>query len=489
MKKRARLLALLLVVVMVTALFAACGNDNEPSNTTVATDGTTTADTSGDATDPSSTPADTTPGETSDIDVAGYNFTIVGNGDVFPQENEDGSYSSQTEEQLADELAALEERLGITLEQVEYTSDNRLEQVTTAALGGLKIGDLLWLRQRDFFPAAKANALLPLDDPQLVDAGLNYQDETRWYQPVMEWTQLFDHPWGLVVASEYIAAQTGYFVTFNKELCSSAGYDDMYQLVRDMEWTWDVYREIARETTRDTDGDGTPDIWGTGATAWGNEAVTNGVQFIGEVDGKWQMTIDSEAGVEALQFLYDLNYGDGTRWDADSGECREGFANGMVTFNWANMGHINGSSEVVFNSEHDYGIIPMPKGPNATEYASMTDNNNAFVIQAANEDLDKAVAIMNEWALIVNDTESYLDILNDGRCRTEDDMEMMVDYIIPNYTLNMGKMTQDIWYIVDYNQVDAGIIATISYLGWTPQQAIEAHREMLNNALDAFFDQ
>ena len=345
------------------------------------------------------------------------------------------------------------------------------------------------MRQYEIWPAAKANALLPLDDQTLVDAGLNYQDETRWYQTAVKWTELFGHPWGLRVASKYVAIPSGYFVCFHKERCASAGYADMYQIVRDKQWTWDKYREIARAVTKDTDGDGVNDIWGTGATAWGNEAVTNGVDFVGEVDGKWQMTIGSEAGIRALQFLYDMNYGDGTRLDEGSGACREAFANGTVAFNWSNMGHINGPGQTIYESEHDYGIIPMPMGPDATEYYSMTDNNDAFVIMAANKDLDKVVPIMNEWALIVNDTESYLDILNDGRCRTEDDMEMMVDYIIPNYTLNMGKMTQDIWYVVDYNQVDSGIIATISYLGWTPQQAIEAHRDKLNAALDAFFDQ
>ena len=264
----------------------------------------------------------------------------------------------------------------------------------------------------------------------------------------------------------------------------------MYQLVRDNEWTWDVYREIAREVTKDTDGDGTPDIWGTGATAWGNEAISNGVQFIGEVDGKWQLTISSEAGIRALQFLYDMNYGDGTRFDSETtGEAREAFVNGTVAFNWANMGSIDGPESAIFGAEHDYGIIPMPMGPDATEYYSMTDNNKAFVIQAANEDLDKAVAIMNEWALILNDTESYLDVLDDGRCRTEDDMEMMVEYIIPNYALNMAKMNEDIWNLVDDDGNNGGIISEVSYNGMTPQQAIEAYEARVNAALDSFFDQ
>ena len=478
MKKCSRFLALVLALVMIAAVFAGCGKGgNEP-------DSTTTAPQSGDETTgpDDTTPDTTTPG--TDLGLEGYNFTIVGNGDVFPEENEDGTYKNQKEEELADKLAELEARLGVTIENMEFAGDNRLELVTTAALGGLTIGDLLWMRQPQFWPAAKANALLPLDDQKLVDAGLNYQDETRWYQPAMKWTEMFGHPWGLIVASEYVAVPTGYFVTFNKELCASAGYDDMYQLVRDKKWNWDVYRDIARKVTKDTDGDGTPDIWGTGATAWGNEAVSNGAQFIGEVDGKWRLTINSDAGIQALQFLYDMNYGDKTRWDVSSGECRQAFADGTIAFNWANMGHINGPGETIFNSEHDYGIIPMPMGPNATEYCSMHGDLDAFVIQSANQNLDKVIAVANEWALIVNDTESYLNVLDDGRCRTEEDKKMMLEYVIPNYTLNLGTASDEAWELID-----EGIISGVSYDGMTPQQAIETYEAQINAALDKFFGQ
>ena len=490
MKKHSRLLALLLVLVMVMTAFAACGNNgNDP-------DSTTTAPQSGDATTPS--PDDTTvpdgttaqPDDTTvpDTTYDGYEFTIMGTGDVFPETNEDGSYKNQNEEELADKLAELEQRLDITITKLDFAGD-KLEAVTASAMGGTKLADLLWLHQQQYWPAAKANALLPLDDQTLVNAGLNYQDETRWYQPAMEWTRMFDEIWGLRVASKYVAVPTGYFVNFNKELCASAGYDDMYELVRKNEWNWDVYRDIARKVTKDTDSDGVNDIWGTGATAWGNEAISNGVQFVGEVDGKWQMTIGSEAGIRALQFLYDMNYGDGTRRDGSSGECREAFANGTVAFNWSNMGHINGPGQTIYESEHDYGIIPMPMGPDATEYYSMTDNNDAFVLMAANKDLDKVVPIMNEWALIVNDTESYLEILDDGRCRTEEDMEMMVDYIIPNYAVNLGKMTNDVWAQVDDDDNGGGLISEVSYNGMTPAAAVEAYAPKINAALDAFFEQ
>ncbi|MBR5540124.1 MAG: hypothetical protein IKU56_01945, partial [Clostridia bacterium] len=195
-------------------------------------------------------------------------------------------------------------------------------------------------------------------------------------------------------------------------------------------------------------------------------------------------TIDSEAGVEALQFLVDMNYADGTRWDEGSGACRQAFANGTITFNFADMGHINGPGSALFDSNHDYGIIPMPNGPRATEYSSMTDTCKALWMQASNMDYEKTVAIMNEWALIVNDEEGFLSLLDDGRCRTEEDKEMLVNYVLPNYTLNLGCMSEEIWDIVD-----SGLISGVSYYGMTPQQAIETYKDSLNAALDEFFGQ
>ena len=43
--------------------------------------------------------------------------------------------------------------------------------------------------------------------------------------------------------------------------------------------------------------------------------------------------------------------------------------------------------------------------------------------------------------------------------------------------------------IVDDDDEGGGIISSVSYLGKTPQQAIEAHRDKLNAALNAFFGQ
>lgn len=473
MRTRNRSVAWLLILFMLVVLISGCTKSGQDAKTTPATKGQT---------DEATAPMTTT---VEKVTYGGREFSISYAG-YFPIKNADGSYQSSLDEEWDAAYRDLEDRLDIKIIYVPLPEGDALEHLTAAAMSGTVLADLIRTRQNTYWPAAKANAILAVDGPELQAAGLQPFDETRWFTPAIEQTYLFDKHWGLQVASKYVAAPSGYFVTFNKSLVASAGDYDLYQLTREKKWTWDVYRTIAKAVTKDTDGDGVPDIWGTGATAWGQEAISNGVEFIGQnAEGKWVCTINTPAGIRALQFLYDMNYGDGTRWDApSSGEARQAFAEGKICFNWAAMNHINGPTQTIYNSNHDYGIVPMPLGPDATEYVAMHNDNDLLVIQSTQTDLDVLVGILNEWALIVNDTESYLDVLDDGRCRTEEDKEMMIEYILPNFKLNYAKMTPEIW-----DAADEGIVSGVSYNGLTPAAAIEQWEPVVNAALDAFFDQ
>ena len=100
MKKHSRLLALLLALVMVTAMFTACTNNgDDPDSTTPAPQSDSTAPGPDVTTDPNQTTQGTT------VDLTGYEFTITGTNDVFPETDENGVYINATEQQLADELA------------------------------------------------------------------------------------------------------------------------------------------------------------------------------------------------------------------------------------------------------------------------------------------------------------------------------------------------------------------------------------------------
>ena len=459
---------------MVLALFAGCNKSEDGKETTP---GTTT---------PQSQPATTSePATTTEetFDFKGYEFTIS-TGAAFPRRNEDGSFVSAKDEEWYEKYLDLEEKYNIKIVRVDVPGD-ALEVLTSYGMSGDKAADLFFCRQTAYWPAGKAGYVLPVSEGKLAELGLNCFDETRWFQPAVLNTALLGKYWGLQVASKYIAVPSGYFITFNKELVAEAGYDNLYDMVRNKTWRYDVYMDIARKTTKDTDGDGVPDIWGTGATAWGNEILTNNVDYVGpDASGRWVFQANSKEGLEALEFLYEMNFGSKTRWDESSKVCRQGFADGKVAFNFATMSDIDGPTKVIYNSNHDYGIVPMPLGPSGTDYVAGHANNDCYVIQASNKDLDKVVKILNDWALIVNDTESYLEMLDDGRCRTPEDKEMMIEYIIPKFGLCKRKVNPTI----DDLLADE-FIGSFSYGGYTPAQAIEAFADRIQQALDDFFGQ
>ncbi len=99
---------------------------------------------------------------------------------------------------------------------------------------------------------------------------------------------------------------------FNKEMFDEAGVPYLTD-----NSTWDDFLTAAQAITKDLDGDGTPDQWGYTAEFGGEYyAVMNNTFYpwIWQAGGDLmsedcsQVTFNSDAGVQALQYLYDLMY-------------------------------------------------------------------------------------------------------------------------------------------------------------------------------------
>ena len=85
--------------------------------------------------------------------------------------------------------------------------------------------------------------------------------------------------------------------------------------------TWDDFRDAAKAFTKDLDGDGRTDQWGfsmvstrngSGETRFINWPRSFGVDEAVQVDGKWQVNIDTEEFKNALKAFTDLAVVDGT---------------------------------------------------------------------------------------------------------------------------------------------------------------------------------
>lgn len=73
-----------------------------------------------------------------------------------------------------------------------------------------------------------------------------------------------------------------------------------------VEWTWDDYRATAKALTRDTDGDGAVDRWGTSiqnaAWSWGSFVHTNGGQILN--DDRTECLLNTDQAKQALAAYY-----------------------------------------------------------------------------------------------------------------------------------------------------------------------------------------
>lgn len=136
--------------------------------------------------------------------------------------------------------------------------------------------------------------------------------------------------------------------------------------------TWEEYRRIARQLTRDLDGDGRNDEFGLAcqisASMFENLLYQNGGRLLNEEET--QVAFDSPEGLEALEFMTDLLVRDGTALVVQGFEYQNEFLAGKAAM-------IEGSSVSLAFIEGKYtfelGIAPLPAGKHDTQLVAGTD--------------------------------------------------------------------------------------------------------------------
>ncbi len=162
---------------------------------------------------------------------------------------------------------------------------------------------------------------------------------------------------------------------YNKDLFREYGIDSFPR-------TWQEFREVAKKLTIDKDGDGKPDIYGTAFVIDVWMFATLLYQKGGRLIVNDSAVFDSKAGVEALQFLYDLVYKDSCAYITTGYKHQDDFAAGKVAMVW---GTIVSYSFMKDKIDFDLGVAKIPmdavtkdstvivSGTNVTLYRDVPD--------------------------------------------------------------------------------------------------------------------
>ena len=276
-------------------------------------------------------------------------------------------------------------------------------------LAGNKVGDVVEMMPSMWIPAVAANIIVPWDDVP----GIDISDD-RWVKSHTDASVLNGKHYGL---SYQTPPEVRGCMFYNKDLLRANGItEDLAQLVRDGHWTFDKFREYCKTVTKDTNSDGVMDTFGllvwdpTGAATM--LASANGSRnIIFDENGKAKANLNCAENLEALNFYDRLVNQDKVVkiWDYMNAEktwnnavtdmdkinfFKEGKAAFIIGESWLANSYLR--SQV---TEVNYGFLPLPKGPQATDYVSPAGNMRVFTMTSTNkDDLDKSVTIFNALA-------------------------------------------------------------------------------------------
>lgn len=250
--------------------------------------------------------------------------------------------------------------------------------------------------------AVLQNLLLPLDDA-LDDA---YYDSIHPIisVPLREATRVLGRTYGFVHGVGTAIPQGGPTITWNKSLFEREGLPDLYELVDAGEWTWDVFRDIATRATKDTSGDGEIDQFGLVSlnrrfpfvTGW---AKSNNAELTVVQEGRVEFAFDDPKAIDAILFRRDLDEMGlvGPTWRLFD----EGKAAMLEAGNWV-YGY-----DWFHGMPDDYGLVPLPMGPEGTDYISM---NHQFWTMMLPVNAENPRALIELYNALYQITDPYRSI-------------------------------------------------------------------------------
>lgn len=267
----------------------------------------------------------------------------------------------------ADEKAAYQaaidkftEDTGVAVKMTVTDADQYATKLQ-AAVSGNKVPDVFYIEQANLQSYVSSGVLMDITQ-QVEDAGVDL--DNMWPYGVDSYRfdgELQGTPDGALYG---LPKDVGPFAFgYNKTMLEAAGIPLPDP---DKPYTLDEFREVAKQLTRDTDGDGVVDQWGTGLNVqWNLQSMvwSNGGDWTNE--DRTKVTVDTPEFAEALQYFADLTTVDAVTPSASDAATLDTYQRWMAgEIGFFPVGPWDVS---VYNDlDFDYDLIPWPAGSTGT---------------------------------------------------------------------------------------------------------------------------
>ena len=282
-------------------------------------------------------------------------------------------------------------------------------------MGNQKIADVINMSMSMMIPAALLGQIVPLNETKGI-----YVDDARWVDAYTNISTINNKVYGLNFNRPPEARGC---LFYNKDMIknSSKITEDPQELALKGQWTYEKFRAMCIAATQDLNNDGTPDKYGfmpvnVDTTPYMFTMANDAPLVVKDSSGKWVENFNSQKFINAANFYYKLVNEDKVTkiWDNQRKEATfndDKFQDSLKFFADGNVAFISAESWLgckqlkPLSNKVNYGILPIPKGPDAKEYYSFCDNGNVFCITSTNKDVEKTVTIFNAVARPLKDHE------------------------------------------------------------------------------------
>lgn len=279
---------------------------------------------------------------------------------------------------------------------------------------------------------------------------------------------------------------------FNKTLAENAGIENLYDVVRDGEWTFDKMMEVIRIANVEDDNPETKIYGYTSCLTTQVDVYQDAFDIpvtTKDADGRPYFTINQEKTYTALQMVYDLVCGSTYFYEAaDKAESVKMFGENRALF----LPTMLGNGSIINTYDCNFGILPMPKFDTNQEnyHTTCEDAYSLMAVPITSKDNLEFIGMITEalcaqsYRAVV--PEWYTVILQNRYTKDEDSIEM-IEIIREGILCNFGYIHS---YALDWPAHQFNICinngTTDFASNWQSKEA--TFNKNLEDLLDAYFD-
>lgn len=370
-----------------------------------------------------------------DKDLDGYNFVIA---EACYYGSEDRPNMEAGASDLSDAILArnkaIEEKFNCTISYEYYDPTSFYDEMYPIIMSGEKVADIMDVTLFTYGKLSVGEYLYDMSKLPHV----NFKKD--------HWIDIYDDTVSLASGERYGASAAfanpythGFGIYFNKRLISELGLEDPYKLLKEGKWNWETFGALLNKAMKDVDSDaafGNNDIYSiTGGLDGGITSfyLANGLNMFDIDDnGFVRYAMTDENVIPTLTTLKSMFAPPGAYYygGGDSSLCTEMFINGQVTFYM----NLTTRGQALREMEDEYGLVPVPMGPDVDKYYSAIDHNTPIVCVPSSIDNPEATGLILE--ALAATSYSELDVWQEEIATLyysdDESAKVLSDYILPN---------------------------------------------------------